>query len=281
LQQITDGTETAPQHQRRYGVAQIFYAFDLDPALTRSIEPRLAEMSIERAGQIGQQHRNQAKRFNNFSQRFLIARRHPGGAKQVDFAPLPSPLPHRGEGTRTAGLRGDELIDQAIQRFGKALLKAATKIGRARPHDAGLGILRILGAERFDDARHISALRFSQTRSRHADQCGLLFARQQRQRFNEVVIGVHHGGDVIHRRGLQRNRLAEMPYEIDLGKGAAALRAMQKRNCTIHTQISQRRAHKGTGLERINRQRFADFFNRGHHTPSHGALLRTAPQIGL
>ena len=81
----------------------------------------------------------------------------------------------------------------------------------------------------------------------------------------DVLVGVHHGGDLVHRRRLQRNRFAEMADQKNLAERGAALRAMQHRQTVAQPEKGQRGANRLAGLERADGQWFgaADDFSHG------------------
>jgi hypothetical protein len=77
----------------------------------------------------------------------------------------------------------------------------------------------------------------------------------------------HDRGHLIHRRGLEGDRLAEVAHEEDLAEGGAPLGAVRHRDRPSDAEKRQRRPHGLARLERAYRQRGAAALHLSHGDP--------------
>ncbi len=120
------------------------------------------------------------------------------------------------------------------------------------------------GIKLFHQPLDVGALRFGKAGGRQADQRGLVLFANGLESEDHVLVRAHHGGDLIHRGGLQRDGLAKVAHEVHLAEGGTTLRAVHHRDRAMDAEEGQRRADRLAGLERIHRERLVAFQDFGH-----------------
>ena len=161
-------------------------------ALGQVGKPGWVEMTIQRARQIRQHHREQAKRFNPGFQRVQIARRQHGRRQHIDLA----------AGLPGAAAGGNQFGNQPFHRQGKTAFQAAQRVRRIDRHHRHACPFRMLLAKHLQRAVNVRALHFGQPCGHQADECRLFGAGNGIQCFDNRVVRTHHRDHVIDRRGL-------------------------------------------------------------------------------
>ncbi|MNQ19305.1 hypothetical protein D3C85_323660 [compost metagenome] len=238
-------------------------------------------MAVERAGQVGDQQRAQAEAVDALGDELQIAGGQAGRTQHVDLArPLADPVV----------LCGDQRLDDRLDRGGEAALETAGEVRGVHRDHRHVPVLGKLAAELVQRAVQIAALGFRQRGGQQADHRRLLLLADHPQRLDDVVVGAHHRADLVHRRGLQRHRLAEVAHEEHLGERGAARRAVQQRHAARHAEDGQGAAHGLAGLQRADGQGFVAVDDLGHGdapqplatvAPAQGAGRRTESHTGL
>ena len=174
---------------------------------------RLGQMAIQRVANIRHQHRAQTKRRYPVAQRFQIAGGEMTAGQHIHlFGPTAHALAGRYQG-----------VDQRFHRQRVAGFQTAQRIRGVDRHHAGIGKLGVGGAEFTHTAVDVGALGFRQTGGYQANDFGFLLVAQRAQRFDHIVVSAHDAGHLVHGRGLQRNRLAEMAHKKHFAKRRTAL----------------------------------------------------------
>ena len=114
-------------------------------------------------------------------------------------------------------------IDHGFDRQRITALHATGKIRRIHRHDRDMAIFGMIRVELFHQSFDIGALRLGQTCGCQTNQRRFAFLGDRTESLYHILIGIHHRGDLIHRRGLQRNRLAKMAHKIHFAKCSTTL----------------------------------------------------------
>ena len=211
-------------------------------------------MAVERIAEVGQKHRAQTEGFDPVADRFDVAGAEQRAGEHIHlFAPPAGTLAWRHQ-------RGDDRFD----RSGKSAFEGAVEVGRVHRNDGDVGIFRVLAAEFAHQPLDVGALRFGQAGGGQTDHVRRVLGADRLQSVDDVRVGAHHRRNLVHRRRLQRDRLAEMAHEKDLAKGGAALRAVQHRDGVLEAEESQRGADRRARLQRVDRQGLGATDDLGH-----------------
>ena len=200
-------------------------AHDLDFRTRRAADGQrrrfcFGQMAIQRIADVGHDDGAQAESLDPVLDRLDVARRQHRRSQHIDLLrPLAGALAFR-----------HQRLDQRLDGQRVAAFQAADVIRRIDRHHGDVGELRMRGAELAQAAANVGALRFRKAGRQQADDVRLALVAQRAQRFDDVLVGAHDARHLIHRRRLQRNRLAEMAHEEHLAEGRAALRAMHQRH---------------------------------------------------
>ena len=127
-----------------------------------------------------------------------------------------------------------------------------------------------IGAARLDRshiAGEVLAARLDQRRRADPDQFRLRASLQVEDRLLQMVGAAEDRGDLVHRRGLQRDRLLEVTHEQHQREGRATLAAVEQRHGARDAEIGEGGAERLRGLQRIDRRRLGDWENRSHARP--------------
>ena len=246
VQQIGGSGQAGANHQRGSTLTHFRQIHYRQTAGGQRIELRVIEMTVQRTGQIRNQHRAQTETFNTFADKFDITRRQVGTAQHVHLK-------------RTQAdsflIGGDQRVDDPFHRQCETAFKTAGEIRRIHCHNGGVGEFGVLGAEITDSAANIAALGFCQSGGHQADNRRILLFANHPQCFDDIAVCAHHRTDLIHGGGLQWHRFAKMAHEKHLGECRAALRAVHQWHRLADAEKRQRCASGLTGFERADRQR--------------------------
>ena len=217
----------------------------------------VGDMAVQRTGEIGQDGAAKAERFRQVAHRLDVAGRELAAGENVEAAGMAQAADRAGGG----GL--DQRLDQRGDRRRPAVLQAAGEIRRRGMHDRQLVPVGAALTHQLEVADHVVLAGRGQRRAAQADQLGLGALVDGLDRRLDIVGATENGGDLRHRRGLQRDRLAEMADQHDQGKGGAALAAMEQRQGAVDAEKGQRRAGRRADRQRVDRRRLARHDNRG------------------
>ncbi|EXF44756.1 hypothetical protein BAY1663_02829 [Pseudomonas sp. BAY1663] len=266
-QRIGGGSQALADHQGGGALPGTGQLVEGQPAGGQRVEGCLVEMAVQRAGQVGDQQRPQAEALDALGDEFQVAGCQAGAAQHVDLA---RPL------ADLVTALGHQRLDHRLERGGETALEATAEVRAVHRHHGHVAVLGIFAAELMHGAVQVAALGLRQRGAEQADHRWMLLVANGAQRLDHVLVGAHHRADLIHRRGLQRHRLAEVPDEEHLGERRAALRTVQQRHAARQAEEGQRGAHGLAGLQRADRQRLVAVDDLCHRD-----LLRRSPAYGV
>ena len=104
--------------------------------------------------------------------------------------------------------------DDRLDRRGEAGFEAAERVAGADRHDGDVGAYSGCALRKSCTVRGTSAPCISDRPVViRPITSGAFFSQMVAQRLDHIVVGAEHRGGLIHRRGLQRDRLVEMAHE--------------------------------------------------------------------
>ncbi len=227
----------------------------------RGTAPVGRDVAVERTRDVGQHDGVQAEGLDDLAQLVDVAGREVAARQQRHLV---------GHHRQRFHQRFDDGGDGVFE----AVFESTHVVGRGHVDDLGVGQLRVALARGDQVAVDVVTLGFGQAGGADGNHFwrGALADVEQRRLY--VLVAPHDGGDLVHGRGLQRDRFLEVAHQQHQAERGAALRSVHHRHAGVQPQEGEARTQRLAHLERVDGAGFFGFDDAGHGCFPEGCVRR-------